>query len=136
MTEVPPRKPPPDTPQATPKVAFFTPVASVNRNETVSNLIAHLNESLLELYEERAAILEFDAGLTRDHAECLALLNIYRDYPLEVLGVVVLCLSADEYVLTTNATELKGRGLEGRERVPVDQVVAALGGVVRLTAFE
>ena len=136
MTEVPPRKPPPDTPQAIPKVAFFTPVTSVNRHETVSDLIAQLNESLRELYEERAAILEFDAGLTRDHAECLALLNIYHDYPLEVFGVVVLRLSATEYVLTTNDRGLKGRGLEGRERVPVDQVVATLGGAVRLTAFE
>jgi len=136
MTEGPPRKPPPDTPQAIPKVAFFTPVTSVNRHETVSDLIAQLNESLRELYEERAAILEFDAGLTRDHAECLALLNIYRDYPLEVLGVVALSLSATEYVLTTTSVDLKAIGLDAKERSPLDQVVAGLGGVVRITAYK
>jgi len=65
MTEVPPRKPPPDTPQAIPKVAFFTPVTSVNRHETVSVLVGRLSESLRELYEERAGIMEFDAGLTK-----------------------------------------------------------------------
>ena len=122
--------------QATVGVAFFTPSSLVNRNEIVPELVARLTDSLRELYEERAGIMEFDAGLTRDHAECLALLNIYRDYPLGVLGVVALSLSATEYVLTTTSVDLKAIGLDAKERSPLDQVVAGLGGVVRITAYK
>jgi len=32
----------------------------------------------MEIYEERSAIMEFDGGLTREEAEKLARLEIYR----------------------------------------------------------
>jgi len=48
------------------------------RNEIVADLLHHLDERQRETYEERAGILVFDAGLSRDHAECLALLEIIR----------------------------------------------------------
>lgn len=48
------------------------------RNEIVADLLNHFDERQREAYEERAGILEFDAGLSRDLAECLALLEAIR----------------------------------------------------------
>lgn len=46
----------------------------------VAELIAYLDEAQREFYEERAGILEFDAGLDRPMAEALALLETIRLY--------------------------------------------------------
>lgn len=51
-------------------------------NEIVKDLLTHLDETQRELWEERAAIMQYDGGLTRDHAECLALLCIIRSAAL------------------------------------------------------
>ena len=48
-------------------------------NEIVEELLTHLGETQRELCEERAGIMQYDGGLTRDHAECLALLVIIRN---------------------------------------------------------
>ena len=42
-------------------------------NEIVEELLTHLNADQREDFEERAAIMQYDGGLRRDHAECLAL---------------------------------------------------------------
>lgn len=52
-------------------------------NETVMALVARLNANLREAWEERAAIRQFEGGLTKDHAECLALLDVIDMYPKE-----------------------------------------------------
>ena len=58
-----------------------------SHNEIVADLLQHLDERQREAYEERAGILEFDAGLARDHAECLALLDVIRrDFTLTKRG--------------------------------------------------
>jgi len=54
-------------------------------NDIVADLVARLDPSLKELWEERAAIMEFDGGLSRDHAECLALLDVLRRHPSALL---------------------------------------------------
>lgn len=46
--------------------------------EVVAVLLQLLNETEREAFEERAGILEFSAGLSRGHAECLALLEVIR----------------------------------------------------------
>ncbi len=46
--------------------------------EVVAMLLQLLDETEREAFEERAGIIEFDAGLPRGHAECLALLEILR----------------------------------------------------------
>lgn len=46
--------------------------------EIVAVLLQLLNETEREAFEERAGIIEFEAGLSRGHAECLALLEILR----------------------------------------------------------
>ena len=52
----------------------------------VSDFVNLLDANLLEAWEERSAILEFDAGITRDLAEALALLLVIKQYPREVLS--------------------------------------------------
>ena len=47
----------------------------------VAEVVDLLDARLREDFEERAGILEFDAGYPRGHAECLALLEVLRRYP-------------------------------------------------------
>ncbi len=48
------------------------------QDEIVAVLLQLLNETEREAFEERAGIIEFEAGACRGHAECLALLEIIR----------------------------------------------------------
>ena len=51
----------------------------------IIEMLDRLEPDLREDYEERAAIMEYDGGLLREHAECLALLNILRKHPTALL---------------------------------------------------
>jgi hypothetical protein len=44
----------------------------------VADLVRGLDDAQREAYEERAGILEFDAGLDRAYAEAIALLEVIR----------------------------------------------------------
>jgi hypothetical protein len=57
-------------------------------NEVVADLVSRLDEDLREAFEERASIREFDGGLNRELAEALALLDVIRQYPKEVLSLL------------------------------------------------
>ena len=50
----------------------------------VAEIVELLDEDLREAFEERAAIIEYDAGKSRAHAECLALIDLLLRHP-EVL---------------------------------------------------
>ena len=50
-------------------------------NEIVADLLARLDANQLEEFEERAGIIEFEAGVQRDLAEALALLCVLRRHP-------------------------------------------------------
>lgn len=52
----------------------------------VTDFVNRLDENRREAYEERAAVMQFDAGIERDLAEALALLLVIRQYPQEVLA--------------------------------------------------
>ena len=47
----------------------------------VAEMVTALDDNQREDFEERAAIIEFDANLPRGHAECLALLDVLRRNP-------------------------------------------------------
>lgn len=47
----------------------------------VAEMVTALDDNQREDFEERAAIIEFEANLPRGHAECLALLDILRRNP-------------------------------------------------------
>jgi hypothetical protein len=48
----------------------------------VADMVRLLDANQREDFEERAAIIEFDANLPRGHAECLALLDVLRRNPV------------------------------------------------------
>ena len=54
-------------------------------DETLAALVALLSDDLFEQWEERASVLEFDAGLSRDLAEARAYLYVLRDHTAQVL---------------------------------------------------
>ncbi len=56
----------------------------------VCDLVKRLDVDLREDFEERAAIIEYDAGFGRAHAECLALLGLLNRRPLALSAVRVL----------------------------------------------
>ena len=53
-------------------------------DELVADMFNLLDAGQREDFKERAGIIEFDAKLSRGHAECLALLDVLRRHP-EVL---------------------------------------------------
>lgn len=50
----------------------------VPKHQLVAEIVSKLDPVLREEFEERAAIMEFDAAILRDHAECLALLDVLQ----------------------------------------------------------
>ena len=50
-------------------------------NPLVANIVVKLDPGLREDFEERAAIMEYEANLERAHAECLALIDLLRRHP-------------------------------------------------------
>ena len=56
------------------------PQSSYPQHPVIPEMLSSLDEKQRELYEERAGILEFDAGLDRPFAEALALLEVVRLY--------------------------------------------------------
>ena len=59
---------------------MITPIHPV-----VANLVSQLDASMREEFEERAGIIEFDGKLSRGHAECLALLDLFTQYPVVLI---------------------------------------------------
>lgn len=49
----------------------------------VEALVSRLDANLREAFEERAGILQFEAGKPRELAEALALLDVIRSYPAQ-----------------------------------------------------
>lgn len=51
----------------------------------IVEMLERLEPDLREDFEERAAIMQYDGNMPRDHAECMALLCVLRKHPM--LGV-------------------------------------------------
>ena len=75
-------------------------------NSLVSDIVNTLDPHLREDYEERAAIMEFDAELPRAHAECLALLDILCRHPSFLCGVTVLRIAVNDSSLWLMTTDI------------------------------
>ena len=74
-------------------------------NALVADMVNRLDDRLREDFEERAAIMEFDAELPRAHVECLALLDILCRHPSFLYGVTVLRIAVNDsnlWLLTTD----------------------------------
>ena len=71
----------------------------------VAELVAGLDPNQREAFEERAGIVQFDAGLPRGHAEALAMLDVLCRYPEALTGISVLKMELDggtQWLLTTD----------------------------------
>ena len=80
--------------------AYVTPT-----DPLVAELVERLDINQREAWEERAAIMQFDGGLPRGHAECLALLDLLCRQPSVLSGISVLQIELDggtEWLLTTD----------------------------------
>ena len=74
-------------------------------NALVADMVEMFDDRLREDFNERAAIMEFDAELPRAHAECLALLDVLRRHPSVLCGVTVfraVLNGSDLWLLTTD----------------------------------
>jgi hypothetical protein len=109
----------------------------------VADLLARLDEQQQETHSERAAILEFDAGLDRQLSEALALLDLIRINPLALSGITVMQVELDggtQWLLTTDLAfarqHLADIGAKEIAKVNLADVVAEqYGGVAALTTL-
>jgi len=62
-----------------------TPIPPAPIHPIVAEIVSKLDPDLQEEFQERAAILEFEAAMLRDHAECLALLDVLHRHPNALL---------------------------------------------------
>lgn len=69
-------------------------------NPIVEALVCRLDTDLREAFEERAGIMQFEAGQPRELAEALALLDVIRMNPLAVAEVTAWRVELDGQVLT------------------------------------
>jgi hypothetical protein len=66
----------------------------------VEALVCRLDANLREAFEERAGIMQFEAGKPRALSEALALLDLIRTHPLAVCDLRAFRIEMDGQVLT------------------------------------
>ena len=101
-------------------------------------LVAHLNDDLREYFEERAAIREFDGGMPRDQAECMALLDTLRRDPLAFTGVTALQVElkgVTRVVLTSDVAHLAAIGATVLGTADLPNVIRQFHGIAMFTPF-
>jgi len=91
---------------------FFFPKERLPMDELMCELVNRLNAELREEFEERAGIVEFEAGLTRDESECFALMDVLHRYPWALAGVTVI-----QFQLGTDTCFLVTTEKDGLQRV-------------------
>lgn len=100
-------------------------------DEWLRDLPDDLASDLREEYEERAGILQFDGGLSRECAEWAALALLARRHPLKLLGLRPVDLGAGRYALVPDVNPL------GLSAVPASlelaELIRACGPVVLLS---
>lgn len=82
------------------------------RNPLTAELVRKLDAHLREDFEERAGIIEFDACLPRDQAECLALLDVVKRNPFALTGLRALRIGLKgqfHYVITIDEYRTRGK---------------------------
>lgn len=126
-------------------------------DDLVASIANTLDAKQREAFEERAGIMQFDAGLPRAHAECLALLDILHRQPsatnriptatnrspAALSGVSVLEVELDgatQWVVTTNLhfarRHLQDMGGIELEECALSKVVETqYGGMAMLTTI-
>lgn len=112
-------------------------------NPLVADAVGQLEDNLREAFEERAAIIEYEAGYRRDHAECLALLNILLKHPNCLTGLVAVEIQGQggqSWLLTTDLEVLRqklaGQGIQvTRVRDAVDVICQEFEDRAQISLF-
>ena len=98
-------------------------------DQHVRRIVARLDAGRREAFEERAAIMEYDAGLPREEAERRALLDVLANlgFPMSVQLLRVEIAGATQWVLTGDgpalSAELQRQGVERILPVPLADTV-------------
>ena len=109
----------------------------------VADLLAYLDEHQHEQFQERAAIMEFEAGLDCQLAESLAMLDLLTLNPMVLSGITVLQIELDggtEWLVTTDLVFARQhlRDIQAKEVAMVslaDVLDRQYGGVAVLTTL-
>lgn len=108
----------------------------------IDDLVARLSPDLREAFEERAGIREFDGGIPRDHAECLALLDVLRSHPLALTGLTCLRVQRGDkvgHVLAVDVdaaiAQLNAMGVTVLSAVDLAKTLQGYQGLVLLSTF-
>lgn len=107
----------------------------------VSDVLNLLDTNVLDAFEERAGIMEFNAKVPRGHAECLALLDTLRRHPNALTGLSLLQVGgrgSTRWVLTTDPAQarqkLSAAGMVEITTADIAQVIKrAFGGAALLS---
>ena len=110
----------------------------------VAEIVDQLDEDLRELFQERAAVREYDGGYTRAHAEALGLLDVVNRYPEALSGVTVFAIDLDgatHWIVTTDRSSepsaLTGAKVQAAPTLGVAEIVRkTFGGKARLSAVD
>ncbi len=109
----------------------------------VADLVSRLEADMREYFEERAGIRQYDGGLPREMAECLALLDVVKRHPLALIGLTVLQVEqgpSTRVLMTTDAertrARLSARGATVSESPDLSAAVHDRGGLVELVRVE
>jgi hypothetical protein len=90
-------------------------------NQIVEALVCRLDANLRETFEERAGIMQFEAGKPRELSEALALLDVIRSHPLAVCEVRALNIELDgqSLIVVTADQELANKHFADIGATPV-----------------
>lgn len=75
------------------------------KHPLVAEMVSKLNPALRDEFQERAAIMEFEGAMLRDHAECMALLDVIQRHPYALTELTVIHIKINGsslWWLTTN----------------------------------
>jgi len=109
----------------------------------VADLVSRLDADMREYFEERAGIRQYDGGLSRELAECLALLDVLKRHPLALSGLTVLQVeqgASSRLLIATDAertrARLSARGATVSDSPDLRSAVHDRGGLVELVRVE
>jgi hypothetical protein len=109
----------------------------------VGDVLDRLDAGQMESWQERSAVLQFDAGLSRPLAEALALIELLRRYPAILGQLQVLAFERSggtQWLLTGDLTHARQKvsdigGVDVGCHSVADVVHDQFGGIALLGAF-
>ena len=115
----------------------FLETEMTQKNLMFPDLVSRLNASRREIYEERAGVREYDAGLPRAYAECAALLDVAVMDSLAFTGVTLLKVQQGPVTRFVLVADDRGGPMPPTDAVrDLRTAVLWVGGVAELVTSE